>query len=283
MANQNGAYGVQGTPATNNAPGARNFGAVGWTDKSGNFWLFGGNGFDSVGTNSANGGGELNDLWEYNISNKTWTWVSGLKTIGQAGTPPPANVPGARDSGASWVDASGNLWLFGGNGFDSTGTLGLLNDLWKFNIGSGQWTQVSSSSTANQNGTYGTQGVATTTNVPGARSNAYSWMDSSGNFWVFGGFGFDSAGNNNDMNDLWEYSVTTGEWTWINGPNLATQPIVGTPTLQGESYGTEGTLAPSNIPGDREAGVSWIDSSGNLWLFGGTGINDANDLWMYEP
>jgi hypothetical protein len=30
------------------------------------------------------------------------------------------------------MDASGNFWLFGGLGMDSTGTLGYLNDLWKF-------------------------------------------------------------------------------------------------------------------------------------------------------
>jgi len=32
----------------------------------------------------------------------------------------------------SWSDASGNLWLFGGEGFDSTGTEGTLNDLWEY-------------------------------------------------------------------------------------------------------------------------------------------------------
>jgi hypothetical protein len=34
--------------------------------------------------------------------------------------------------------------------------------------------------------------------------------------------------------------------------------------------------------------VSWIDSSGKLWLFGGDGIGtingpgDLNDLWLYQ-
>jgi len=32
----------------------------------------------------------------------------------------------------NWTDASGNFWLFGGNGFDSAGTQGYLNDLWKY-------------------------------------------------------------------------------------------------------------------------------------------------------
>lgn len=34
-------------------------------------------------------------------------------------------------------------------------------------------------------------------------------------------------------------------------------------------YGTKGVAGPSNVPGTREAPVSWADSSGNLWLFGG--------------
>jgi hypothetical protein len=31
---------------------------------------------------------------------------------------------------SSWIDSSGNLWLFGGYGYDSTGALGYLNDMW---------------------------------------------------------------------------------------------------------------------------------------------------------
>jgi hypothetical protein len=34
-------------------------------------------------------------------------------------------------------------------------------------------------------------------------------------------------------------------------------------------YGTQGTAAASNVPGARYSASSWIDSSGNLWLFGG--------------
>jgi len=42
-----GVYGTQGTPASGNIPGARR-GAVGWTDASGNLWMFGGSGNDST-------------------------------------------------------------------------------------------------------------------------------------------------------------------------------------------------------------------------------------------
>ncbi len=42
------------------------------------------------------------------------------------------NTPGARSNSVSWTDTSGNLWLFGGYGYDANVTLGLLNDLWEF-------------------------------------------------------------------------------------------------------------------------------------------------------
>jgi hypothetical protein len=41
-------------------------------------------------------------------------------------------MPGARFGAHSWTDASGNLWLFGGQGGDATGNVGYLNDLWKY-------------------------------------------------------------------------------------------------------------------------------------------------------
>ena len=78
--NVNGIYGTQGTAAATNLPGGRQE-AVGWADASGNLWLFGGEGLDSIGT--ANG--ILNDLWVYKISTNQWTWVAGSKTANQTG------------------------------------------------------------------------------------------------------------------------------------------------------------------------------------------------------
>ena len=58
QSSQTGIYGKQGTPSAGNVPGAREW-AVGWTDKSGNLWLFGG--IDPLIAY----GGDFNDLWEY--------------------------------------------------------------------------------------------------------------------------------------------------------------------------------------------------------------------------
>ena len=134
--NQTGVYGQLGTPAAGNSPGGR-YGATGWTDKSGHFWLFGGQGFNANCSSC-----ELNDLWEFNPSLGAygeWAWMGGSSTAsnpsgvyGELGVPTAGNIPGGRNSTAGWIDGSGNLWLFGGNGYDASGGLGYLNDLWEY-------------------------------------------------------------------------------------------------------------------------------------------------------
>ena len=42
-------------------------------------------------------------------------------TYGTKGVAAPGNVPGAREGAVSWTDASGNLWLFGGDGYAASG------------------------------------------------------------------------------------------------------------------------------------------------------------------
>ncbi len=239
-------------------PGART-NAVTWTDASGHFWLFGGHGYDSVGAL-----GDLNDLWMYNGT--IWTWVSGGNTnkisqngiYGAQGTAASSSMPGAREEAVGWADTNGNLWLFGGEGDDSVGTAsGVLNDLWMYNIAANQWTWVAGSKIANQTGNYPTQPVigsaATTTAAgscglavgdpavscspvsltgafPGSRWNASGWIDASGNLWLFGGWGLDSAGTNGNgaLNDLWVYTPNStpgqlGTWAWVKGSNTGSQ------------------------------------------------------------
>jgi len=69
------------------------------------------------------------------------------------------------------------------------------------------WTWVNGANVVNQQGTYGSQGMPASGNVPGARDNAVSWTDASGNFWLFGGIGPASAMSDTLFNDLWEYSA----------------------------------------------------------------------------
>ena len=269
--NQPGTYGTLGDPAANNIPGAR-MSAARWVDKQGTLWLFGGVGLDSVGAAD----GQLSDLWTF--SNNQWTWIGGSDLAYQAGTygtkgvASESNWPGARGDALTWVDAEGTFWLFGGFGFDSTGTRGYLNDLWKYS--GGKWTWVGGSQLVNQSGSYGTMGTASASNVPGGRYYSSAWLGKDGSFWLYGGAGFDSTGQVGYMSDLWKYNG--GEWTWVAGPNV---------WGQNAAYGTQGTAGAGNTPGDRHGEATWTDSSGNLWLFGGLNPDTGaflNDIWNFS-
>ncbi|MFZ1084338.1 MAG: kelch repeat-containing protein [Terracidiphilus sp.] len=282
---QPGVYGALGIPAAGNIPGSREQSAS-WTDSSGHFWLFGGIGYDANGIQ-----GSLNDLWEFNPSTNQWTWMGGSSTVpgadqgqpgiyGELGTSAAGNVPGGRLGAIGWLDHSGNLWLFGGLGFDAIGQKGYLNDLWEFNPAVNQWTWMSGSSAANQHGEFGTLEVSAAGNVPGGRQNDVSWTDSSGHLWLFGGYGYDASSGAGLLNDLWEFNPSTNQWAWMGGSNAANQAGV---------YGSLGIPAAGNTPGGQYNPVSWTDSSGQLWLFGGYGYDASgtlgffNHLWEFNP
>jgi hypothetical protein len=343
----NGNYGSKGVAAVGNVPPPRNS-AMTWIDATGNLWLFGGAGRVS------NQEGDLNDLWKYDVTTQLWTWIHGSNSLnvagnyGTQGVAAGSNEPRSRHEGVTWVDASGKFWLFGGYS-DTPGVFGTLNDLWRYDPTTNQWTWIAGSSSPNVASVRGTLGVAAPGNAPGARLGAVSWLDSTGRLWLFGGYvhpanqylndmwsydpvtqwwtwesgsstanvagvygtrgvaapgnapgsrlsamgatngvnelllfaggGYDSAGTNAAMNDLWSWNLTTRQWTWLSGS--ATSSAAGV-------YGTQGLPAANNTPGARYSALSWVDSAGRYWMFGGYGsnasgvFNDMNDLWMYD-
>jgi hypothetical protein len=211
-----------------------------------------------------------------------WVWMKGNGTAdvngtyGEQGVPNGENSPGSRYDSISWTDSNGNLWLFGGYG-NAESSEGRLNDLWRYNIASGMWTWISGNKTVDVNGTYGEQGVPNSTNNPGGRSGSTSWTDSSGNLWLFGGYG-NAESSEGRLNDLWRYNIASGMWTWISGNK--TVDVNGI-------YGEYGVPDRVNFPGSRYGSVSWIDTSENLWLFGGYGNAESSegslsDLWRYN-
>jgi hypothetical protein len=246
-----------------------------WTDHSGNFWLYG------------------NPLWEYVPSTGQWTQVGTQVTdvdnisgavYGTEGVPAVGNYPGTREGSASWTDAQGNLWLFGG-GFNAC-----TDDMWEYMPSTGQWEWVSGSNYIQlQNiaasAVYGTLGVAAPGNSPGCRIEAISWADGAGNIWLYGGFGYKTP---ETFGDLFEYSTTSSTWIWMgSGPqNVGDAAAV---------YGTLGVPSESNSPGSRSAAVGWVRNGNQLWLFGGAngdpGANPDyeisetafNDFWVYSP
>ena len=269
------ASGMRGTP------GAR-YWSTGFVDASGIFWMFGGYGID--GSNNL---GYLNDMWKFDPTTLTWTWVSGSSTNGKKGVYTGTSaVPGSRYGASSWIDSSGNFWLFGGDAYDSTGNVGNINDLWEFNTSTSKWTFVGGSQTINAGDSYGTQGVPDPSNTPGSRVWSTTWQTPNGDVWLFGGV---YSPRDDFFNDLWKYSG--GQWTWVDGSQLTNQLGI-YPASAG------GPPSPTNAPGSRMQGAPFADANGNLWLFGGfglgslpvgsgtnvhSGFDSLQDLWEFQP
>jgi hypothetical protein len=114
------------------------------------------------------------------------------------------------------------------------------------------------SNTGNDPGSYGTMGIPSPSNNPGARAyGAATWVDSNGDLWMFGGNGVSPTWSGM-LADVWKYTIATNEWTWMQG--------------NPGDYSNFGTLQvpnATNSPGQREeCTANWIDANGNLWFYG---------------
>jgi gliding motility-associated-like protein len=272
-----GNYGTLGVPSPTNEPPARYEGAE-WTDLQGTFWLFGGLISGSLS--------ELNDLWKYDISTNMWTWVSGSNipspgNYGVQGVPSALNTPGARAWGVvTWIDVNGDLWLYGGLGYATSNfNYGWLDDLWRYNIATNEWTWMSGTNiecTTTDPGVFGTIGVSSASNRPPARAETSCSWTVNNNLWMFGGQVMSGGGWGSASNDLWKYDINTNEWTWMSGSSTPNQP---------PNWGVKGLSSPTNVPGARFAYTRWKDNCDNLWLFGGFSLDTYsyyNDVWKYD-
>lgn len=269
-----GLYGTKGVANATNMPSGRYQGAF-WTDLQGNFWLFGG--FLPYGYG--------NDLWKYDITTNQWTWMNGPQYVtdqngewGVMGVPSANNYPPARTFGPNcWTDKNGDLWLFGGFGFDKNSNQGGLSDLWRYNIATNQWTWIWGADTVNKSPVYGTMGVAANTNDPGSRAECKSgWVDDNNNLWMYGGQdGATAQTVVNVRSDVWKYDIAANIWTWMKGPNtLNSGPI----------WGVKKVEDPANNPAARLSFTKWKGKDNNFYVFaGGNSASSRNDLWRFNP
>lgn len=92
-----------------------------------------------------------------------------------------------------------------------------------------------------------------TVNAPSGRSSHSFNYDNNGGFWIFGG---------NDLggwkNDLWRFNRASRTFTFIDGSN-----------------GTNANATILNKPTARFGHATWVDTVGNLWLFGGRGYAET--------
>lgn len=267
-ANASANWGTQGVPSPSNNPPAL-YEPCEWTDLSGNFWMFGGIG-------SFNPDRVYAALWKYNPVTNEWTWMKGPNDTlcnpgswGIQGVSSPTNYPPTSIFvAASWVDNTGDLWMFQGGGcLPNWGGVDW-NALWRYHIATNEWTWMKGTDTINDQGVWGIMGVPDTANYPRNRDEcAATWVDNQNNLWMFGGTG---------RNDLWRYNIPTNTWTWMKGTQAWNSAGV---------YSTIGIEDSLNTPGARGCYSRWIDNNGNLWLFGGSVYNSLdsyNDLWRYN-
>lgn len=259
--------GSPGTPGTtgvfapaNIPPGL--YGPAYWTGKDGYFYIFGG----YTGTSTYG-----KTLWKYdphpgptyNQWMVIWQYNAAAPAVA-VGTFDAAYGPGANTTlcYATWVDASGYLWLLDG-----------AQAMWKYDPNPGptfnQWARMHVGGVA----AYGVQGIPSPSNVPPGRGESVcAWTDSKNNLWLFGGQAL--------LNDLWKYDIAVNQWTWMSGDNTINQNPV---------YGAKGTPNATNKPGSRWQYLHWIDNNDNLWLLGAFGRGTAgttgyqNDMWRYDP
>jgi hypothetical protein len=332
IVHQPSVFGTQGIPNDANKPASR-YGAGSWTGLDGNFYLYGG-----VGWNPPNNGllSGLSDLWQYNPSTNQWSWLQQTSfgtqpgtVYGTKGVAAPANTPGKEFESVTWTANDGKFWLYDRKGI-----------LWRYETATNYWTWMKGD-TLNKFAVYGLKGIESSSNEPGARTGAFGWKSAGGTFWLMGGAGMDAANQNGFYNDLWRFDPLTNNWTWMKGDSTFDKPEVygdegvesadnnpratyfantwvdGTGNFwlwedsilwkfnaignnwtpvrlnfnRPASYGSKSIPAAANQPEFRNAPITWSDMSGNLWLMGGWGYREfadtaegsMNDLWKFDP
>ncbi|MBK8848487.1 MAG: hypothetical protein IPO27_18880 [Bacteroidetes bacterium] len=267
-------YGTKGVAASTNSPGARTYCPPTWVDNNGMFWVFGGLDFLF--------GGWCADLWMYNPATGLWTWVSGSNLFGSAtpdygimGVPSPSNNPGNRlECNSSFVDLNNDLWLFGGQTYNTVVSSPNYNDLWHYNRNTDEWTWMHGSSVSDVYGNFGTLGVASINNDPPSRWCYASSRDQNGSFRIYGGKHSDN-GTIEVYNDVWQFTPATNEWMWARGSsNSNNNGNYSVPFCQ---------VGGTGNPGGRfENKAIANDACGNIYNYGGIKLGGFySDMWVY--
>ena len=175
--------------------------------------------------------GNTGDLWEYDISEDLWSYHIGPRKVcttagryGELGSASALNKPGCRRRAAAWSDMEGNLWMFGGDGIDSSqASLSvfshskLLSDVWYYNLETGMWAWKGGEKSGDQKGKFGKKGQSSDDNLPGSRCESVSWMMEN-YLYLFGGVGHDAYGKDGYLNDIWQLDVHLDQSLYRNAP-----------------------------------------------------------------
>jgi Galactose oxidase, central domain len=116
-------YGTVNNSTSTTFPPARTQAAV-VVGTDGKFYIFGG----------ANGSDYYNDLWQFNPTTNQWAWLKGSNTpnafaFGFGGANSPTATPGAAKGAMAWR-INTTMYIYGGEGYVASGSVGRLADLW---------------------------------------------------------------------------------------------------------------------------------------------------------
>ena len=261
MPNTIAVHGTLGVPSPLNTPGARNTG-VSWVDNNGNFWLYGG---------FINGLAKSGDLWMFNPLTLEWTWMSGSLNVNTAGTlvqGVPSSVdypPSIVETKSGWIDSQDQLWIYGGIYIN---TCCAYDRVLRYSISTNEWTWIRGSIFNQAPPVWGSIGVPSAANNPGAGSSYAHWEDTNGNFWFANGYTYAAA---------WRYNPVSNEWTWMTGNQ--------TPNNMGNYVSYCDTVSGNFRSHSEENSACFKDKYEQVWQFAGTSAvsnSNYNDLWIFD-
>eukprot|EP00750_Incisomonas_marina_P017893 INCI2561.2.p1 GENE.INCI2561.2~~INCI2561.2.p1 ORF type:complete len:509 (+),score=94.26 INCI2561.2:196-1527(+) len=180
-------------------------------------------------------------------------------SYGERGVAAAGNLPGARCCAHTWQKKGNNggsvLFMLGGYGYDGSGNLGYLNDLWSFDVDAKLWTWVGGSQECNQ---------LNSKEWPATRHYAvYGFDDASDSLYLFSGLGGNvDAGD--WLEDLWRIQVK--------------------PDGSGSHTAVASLLSEHARPTARYWSSFWF-ADGKLWFVGGDAVDKValNDMWVFDP
>eukprot|EP01130_Rhizamoeba_saxonica_P015333 TRINITY_DN684_c0_g1_i2.p1 TRINITY_DN684_c0_g1~~TRINITY_DN684_c0_g1_i2.p1 ORF type:complete len:417 (-),score=82.98 TRINITY_DN684_c0_g1_i2:743-1993(-) len=224
--------------------------------------FFGGQGFDFASEKL------LNNVWKYRINSAVWEHLSG-STTGNAKSnfTEVSGYPGGRRNFGMVMDTNTSFVICGGLGYSEESQIGLLNDVWRFDMVSKSWQFLSGSTTADPIANY-TDGYS----HPGGLKGFGMVMETETTFLIFGGEGHTTLSNvGGFLNDVWRYDLNKNLWTFISGSkDLDNQP----------NYNSTSGAHPGGI-----SEISLLKLSNETYLvIGGIGYKDTpvgllNDVW----
>jgi hypothetical protein len=256
-----------------------------WRTSNGKFYIFGG---------QFAGSEYLRDLWSWNPANGLWARINlygglsstnedyiinVLSSYGKKDTADESNRPGSRYGSETWMLSDTQLVIYGGYGYDASGSISLMNDYWLFDLSTHLMTWSGgggNSLTADSlRPVYGTEDVAADSIYPGARFHASVVRDAEGRVWLFGGQGYASSGSSGYRNDLFELSYpATG--VFAGGDGTAGNPYQVATLTQLQSVGSyldQNFILTANI--DASATATWNLSGGTYRGFVPIGPNTS--------